>query len=49
VKRVLVDSGGWYAHLVAEDVSDLGQRDELGVLRHVRKLGLTCEGVAPQP
>jgi len=48
VKRVPVDSGEWYAHVVAEDVNHLGQRDKIGVLRRVGKLAIICEGVTPQ-
>ena len=49
MKRVPVDSGEWYAHVVAEDVNHLGQRDKIGVLRRVGKLAIICEGVTPQP
>jgi len=49
VKRVLVDSGGWDAHLVAEEVNRLGQRDEIEVLRRVRSLAITCEGLTSKP
>jgi hypothetical protein len=44
VKRVPVDSGEWYAHVVAEDVNHLGQRDKIGVLRRVGKLGHHLRG-----
>ena len=49
MKRVRVDSGGWYAHLVAEDVNHLGQRDESGFSAASATLAITCEGVTPQP